>query len=85
MREKRRFRLQERRLARAHVDRLGQQQVQSLETSSLHLELIADLRRLNSLFCSTAYAALESAGDGAAERLSAAGGDAAATPPGRTA
>ena len=31
----------------------------SIETSALHLELIADMKRLNSLFCSSAYAQLE--------------------------
>lgn len=57
--EKQRFRQEERRLAHAHVDRLAQQVVQSIETSALHLELIADMKRLNSLFCSSAYAQLE--------------------------
>ncbi|MGE8177203.1 Na/Pi cotransporter family protein [Pseudomonas fluorescens] len=59
LREKRRFRAQERRLAHAHVSRLHRKVVQSLETSSLHLELIADMRRLNSLFCGSAYVVLE--------------------------
>ena len=59
LREKRRFRAQERRLAHAHVSRLHQQVVQSIETSALHLELIADMKRLNSMFCSSAYAVLE--------------------------
>jgi phosphate:Na+ symporter len=34
--------------------------VQSIETSDLHMELNADMKRLNSLFCSCAYAVLES-------------------------
>jgi phosphate:Na+ symporter len=63
--EKRRFRAQERRLAHAHVGRLHRQVVQSIETSSLHLELIGDMKRLNSLFCSSAYAVLESGETGA--------------------
>ena len=65
LREKRRFRAQERRLAHAHVGRLHRQVVQSIETSSLHLELIGDMKRLNSLFCSSAYVVLESADTGA--------------------
>jgi phosphate:Na+ symporter len=65
LREKRRFRAQERRLAHAHVSRLHRKIVQSIETSSLHLELIADMRRLNSLFCSSAYAVLGTADTGA--------------------
>ncbi len=65
LREKRRFRAQERRLAHAHVSRLQRKIVQSIETSSLHLELIADMKRLNSLFCSSAYAILETTDTGA--------------------
>jgi phosphate:Na+ symporter len=67
LREKRRFRAQERRLAHAHVSRLQRKIVQSLETSSLHLELIADMKRLNSLFCGSAYVVLETADTGALE------------------
>ncbi|KAF0861895.1 Na/Pi cotransporter family protein [Pseudomonas sp. LD120] len=65
LREKRRFRAQERRLAHAHVSRLQRKIVQSIETSSLHLELIADMKRLNSLFCSSAYVVLETTDSGA--------------------
>ncbi len=65
LREKRRFRAQERRLAHAHVSRLQRKIVQSIETSSLHLGLIADMKRLNSLFCSSAYAVLETTDTGA--------------------
>ena len=65
LREKRRFRAQERRLAHAHVSRLQRKIVQSIETSSVHLELIADMKRLNSLFCSSAYVVLETSDTGA--------------------
>ncbi|MGH8354009.1 MAG: Na/Pi cotransporter family protein [Pseudomonas sp.] len=65
LREKRRFRVLERRLAHAHVSRLHQQVVQSIETSSLHLELIGDMQRLNSLFCGSAYVVLEAGETGA--------------------
>jgi phosphate:Na+ symporter len=65
LREKRRFRAQERRLAHAHVSRLHHQVVQSIETSALHMELIADMKRLNSLFCASAYVVLESSETGA--------------------
>lgn len=58
-RAKHRFRITDRRYAHAHVDRLHQQNVQSLETSSLHLGLLGDLKRVNSLFCSVAYNTLE--------------------------
>lgn len=65
LREKRRFRAQERRFTHAHVSRLQHKVVQSLETSSLHLELIADMKRLNSLFCGSAYAVLGTGDTGA--------------------
>ncbi|QCR37448.1 Na/Pi cotransporter family protein [Nissabacter sp. SGAir0207] len=58
-RSKHRFRLLDRRYAHAHVDRLHQQNVQSIETSSLHLGLLGDMKRLNSLFCAVAYNVLE--------------------------
>ncbi|ALX92215.1 MULTISPECIES: Na/Pi cotransporter family protein [Serratia] len=58
-RSKHRFRILDRRYAHAHVDRLHQQNVQSIETSSLHLALLGDMKRLNSLFCAVAYNALD--------------------------
>lgn len=58
-RSKHRFRIMDRRYAHAHVDRLHQQNVQSIETSSLHLGLLGDMKRLNSLFCAVAYNVLE--------------------------
>jgi phosphate:Na+ symporter len=58
-RSKHRFRIMNRRYAHAHVDRLHQQNVQSIETSTLHLALLGDMLRLNSLFCSVAYSVLE--------------------------
>ena len=33
-----------------------------METSSLHLDLLSDFKRINSLFCSVSYPILESAG-----------------------
>jgi phosphate:Na+ symporter len=63
-RAKQRFRVLERRYAHAHVERLHHQVVQSIETSSLHLGLLADMKRLNSLFCSIAYAVIEQADAG---------------------
>ena len=60
--EKERFRDLERKFHDSHLDRLSGQTVQSIETSSLHLDIISDLRRINSFFCSTAYPILEAAG-----------------------
>jgi len=60
--EKERFRDLERAYHDSHLDRLSGQTVQSIETSSLHLDIISDMRRINSFFCSTAYPVLERAG-----------------------
>jgi phosphate:Na+ symporter len=43
--------------------------VQSIETSSLHIDLISDLKRINSHICSIAYPILDSAGALAPNRL----------------
>jgi phosphate:Na+ symporter len=67
--EKERFRDMERAFHDSHLDRLAGQTVQSIETSSLHLDLISDLRRINSFFCSTAYPILEKAGQLRKSRL----------------
>ena len=60
--EKERFRDLERAYSYKHLDRLAGQTVRSIETSALHLDLISDMKRLNSLFCSTAYPVLDAAG-----------------------
>ena len=60
--EKERFRDLERAYHDTHLDRLAGQSMQSIETSSLHLDIISDMRRINSFFCSTAYPILEQAG-----------------------
>jgi len=60
--EKEAFRDLERAYARTHLDRLADATPQSIETSSLHLDLIADMKRLHSLFCATAYPVLDAAG-----------------------
>ena len=67
--EKEAFRDLERKYAATHLDRLSGQTVQSIETSSLHLDIISDMRRINSFFCSTAYPILEQAGQLRRSRL----------------
>ncbi len=62
MSEKVAFRELEMRYADQHLMRLSDNTRQSIETSSLHLDLLADFKRVNSLFCSVAYPILESAG-----------------------
>jgi phosphate:Na+ symporter len=67
--EKARFRDLERAYASTHLTRLTDNTVQSIETSSLHLDLISDLKRINSHICSIAYPILDSAGALAPSRL----------------
>ncbi|RYF74720.1 MAG: Na/Pi cotransporter family protein [Comamonadaceae bacterium] len=67
--EKARFRDLERAYANTHLGRLSEQTTSSMETSSLHIDLISDLKRINSHICSIAYPILESAGALAPSRL----------------
>jgi phosphate:Na+ symporter len=60
--EKARFRHLELDYAASHIARLQDNTTQSIETSSLHLDLISDLRRINSHICSIAYPILDAAG-----------------------
>ena len=67
--EKARFRDLQHEYAATHIARLQDNTVQSIETSSLHLDLISDLKRINGHICSIAYPILESAGALADTRL----------------
>ena len=67
--EKTHFRELERAYSATHLARLSDNTVQSIETSSLHIDLISELKRINSLLCSIAYPILESAGALAPSRL----------------
>ncbi len=60
--EKARFRDLEHEYAASHLARLRGNTAQSIETSSLHIDLISDLKRINSHICSIAYPILESHG-----------------------
>jgi phosphate:Na+ symporter len=59
----------ERAYADSHLERLAGNTLESIETSSLHLDLIADLKRINSHIASIAYPILEQAGVLAKTRL----------------
>ena len=59
--EKARFRDLERAYATSHLGRLSANTLQSQETSSLHIDLISELKRINSHICSIAYPILDSA------------------------
>ncbi len=67
--EKARFRDLELAYSATHLARLSHNTVSSIETSSLHIDLISDLKRINSLLCSVAYPILEQAGALAPNRL----------------
>jgi phosphate:Na+ symporter len=67
--EKARFRDLEHEYAANHIARLQDNTAQSIETSSLHLDLISELKRINSHLCGVAYPILESAGVLASTRM----------------
>ena len=60
--EKARFRDLEHEYTALHIARLRSNTALSIETSSVHLDLISDLKRINSHICSIAYSILESEG-----------------------
>ena len=80
--EKARFRDLERAYAGKHLERLSDNTVQSIETSSLHIDLISDLKRINSHICSIAYPILDTAGVLAPNRLRSPDLEAKVLPPG---
>ncbi|MGJ7510846.1 Na/Pi cotransporter family protein [Variovorax sp. GT1P44] len=69
LQEKARFRDLEHAYANTHLERLTEQTTLSIETSSLHIDLISELKRINSHICSIAYPILESAGALAPTRM----------------
>ncbi|MCK9238247.1 MAG: Na/Pi cotransporter family protein [Thiopseudomonas sp.] len=69
--EKSRIRELELRASENHIKRLKEERLASLETSSLHLDIIRDLKRIHSHICSTAYPVLEAAGELNKSRLKA--------------
>ncbi len=69
--EKARFRDLEHEYSANHIARLQGNTAQSIETSSLHLDLLSELKRINSAICSIAYPILESKGALSATRLRA--------------
>jgi phosphate:Na+ symporter len=58
IRHKTRINLDERRLRQTHIQRLHEGLRESIDTSSLHLDLLANLKRANSLAAGIAYAVL---------------------------
>jgi phosphate:Na+ symporter len=46
-----------------HLDRLREGRPETIETTSLHLDVLRDLRRIHSHICSVAYPVLDAAGE----------------------
>ncbi|HKW53360.1 MAG TPA: PhoU domain-containing protein [Stellaceae bacterium] len=63
----------ERAAAESHLARLREGRPESIETSSLHLDILRDLKRIHSHICSAAYPVLEAAGELHPSRLRDAG------------
>ena len=61
----------EQRYSEAHYARIGAGRPESVESSSLHLDVLRDLKRINSHVTSVAYPILEDAGQIASSRLRA--------------
>jgi phosphate:Na+ symporter len=55
--------------ADSHLARLREGRPESIETSSLHLDILRDLKRIHSHVCSVAYPVLELAGELQPNRL----------------
>ena len=49
--------------AERHIERLREGRPQTLETTSLHLDVLRDLKRIHSHICSVAYSVLDAAGE----------------------
>jgi phosphate:Na+ symporter len=63
LQEKTRMREREMAAAENHMTRLREGRQQSMETSSLHLDIVRDLKRIHSHICASAYPALDAAGE----------------------
>jgi phosphate:Na+ symporter len=63
LREKSELREAELDAADRHFERLREGRPESLETTSLHLDILSDLKRIHSHICSVAYPVLEAAGE----------------------
>jgi phosphate:Na+ symporter len=63
IREKAELRKAELDAADRHFERLREGRPETLETTSLHLDILSDLKRIHSHICSVAYPVLEAAGE----------------------
>jgi phosphate:Na+ symporter len=63
LREKADMRRAELEAAERHLERLREGRPETVETTSLHLDVLSDLKRIHSHICSVAYPVLEAAGE----------------------
>ncbi len=73
--EKDKLRAAEMQASESHLSRLRDGLAESIESSSLHLDVLRDLKRIHSHICSVAYPVLERAGELQASRLKVAADD----------
>ena len=69
LRQKAQVRELERRYIESHYERVGERRPDSITSSSLHLDVLRDLKRINSHLTSAAYTILERAGELSESRL----------------
>ena len=77
--EKTQLRTAELAYADSHLGRLREGRPESIETSSLHLDVLRDVKRIHSHICSVAYPVLEAAGELQPNRLKETDQEAAST------
>jgi phosphate:Na+ symporter len=77
--EKTELRATELAAAESHLARLREGRPESIESSSLHLDILRDLKRIHSHICSVAYPVLEAAGELQPSRLKVAEASASGT------
>ncbi|MBR0795789.1 Na/Pi cotransporter family protein [Bradyrhizobium jicamae] len=63
-----------------HLERLREGRPETIETTSLHLDVLRDLRRIHSHICSVAYPVLDAAGETASDEQSTSDADRVSAP-----
>ncbi len=71
--EKTELRIAELAAAERHLERLREGRPETVETTSLHLDVLRDLKRIHSHLCSVAYPVLDAAGETAAKPVAEGG------------
>lgn len=84
LKEKERFRELEMQGSQQHLARLRSGRIESIETSALHLDILRDLKRINSHLTSVAYPILDASGELRHSRLKDAPREGSGSPPTKT-